>query len=107
VRAGVPEAVAMKLTGHKTRSVFERYNITSGTDLQEATVKLNALHRANRGQTAFTSDRAHTGGSRKSFPIKVPEEGVEPSRPEGHGILSPFRHHSDEPCSLQFFVFPK
>jgi integrase len=35
-RAGVPESVIMKITGHRTRTVFERYNITDQTDTQEA-----------------------------------------------------------------------
>jgi integrase len=42
VRAGVPERVAMQLTGHKTRAIFERYNITSPTDLREAAQRLDA-----------------------------------------------------------------
>jgi integrase len=43
VRAGVPERVAMQLTGHKTRAIFERYNITSPADLREAAQRLDAL----------------------------------------------------------------
>lgn len=43
VRAGVPERVAMQLTGHKTRAIFERYNITSPNDLREAAQRLDAF----------------------------------------------------------------
>jgi integrase len=44
VRAGVPERVAMSISGHRTRSVFERYNIVSPNDVTEAGRKLAAFH---------------------------------------------------------------
>ena len=51
------------LTGHKTRSVFERYNIVSECDLVEAAKKLNALHttvRLKPDTTAATASKSAT-----------------------------------------------
>lgn len=40
IRADVPRGVAMKITGHKTEAVFERYNITDAADVRDALIKV-------------------------------------------------------------------
>jgi integrase len=40
-RAAVPERVALQLTGHKTRAVFERYNIVRAGDLRDAARRID------------------------------------------------------------------
>ena len=66
VRAGVPEQACMTLSGHKTRSVFDRYNVTSGADQVEAVRKLAAMQGASRpeGRKAVGIEEAHSGRTR-------------------------------------------
>ncbi len=42
IRSGVSQEVAKRITGHKTDSMFSRYNIVAENDLAEAAAKLEA-----------------------------------------------------------------
>jgi integrase len=54
IRASVPEKVAMKISGHKTRTVFDRYNIINETDLRNAAKMITDYHQEKDGHNLGT-----------------------------------------------------
>ena len=64
VRAGIPERIVMQLSGHKTRAIFDRYNIVNNADLRLAAEK----HAAYLGKNP--SPVVHNLGTIEAFPVK-------------------------------------
>jgi integrase len=62
IRAGVPERIAMSISGHKTRSMFDRYNIVNEEDIRQGLLKTQAyiLQEERKGVTPlFSANLGH------------------------------------------------
>ena len=57
VNAGIPERVVMQITGHKTRSMLDRYHIVTPFDLQDAARKIAQA----KAHTLLVQSGAHPG----------------------------------------------
>ena len=54
-RSGVPSKVATAISGHKSRSVYERYNIVADRDLSDAAEKMDVYLQTKRQQAEKAS----------------------------------------------------
>jgi integrase len=65
-RRGVPESVVMKMSGHRTRAVFDRYNIIEEDDLREAVNRLEAGAPKRNGISGQDLDKVAGKESRRT-----------------------------------------
>ena len=73
IRANVPERVAMLLTGHKSRAIFDRYNIIHEQELLDAGDQL-VEYLAQQAQAVPARRRPHPAGPaapRTASPLRL------------------------------------
>ena len=82
--AGVSEKTATQITGYKTPSVFDRYDIVNEADVRAALASLADANAAGtkRDNRDVLDASPIFGGVRNARLLKelVPEEGIEPTR---------------------------
>ena len=78
IRANVPERVAMLLTGHKSRAIFDRYNIINEQELLDAGDQL-VEYLAQQAQAVPARQRPHTANAaapRPASPLRLVRRGT-------------------------------
>ena len=63
IRAGVPQSVAMRISGHRTTAIFLRYDITSEEDKRAALERTQAHREAQPVLPAKVAVESVGGGS--------------------------------------------
>jgi hypothetical protein len=69
IRRGIPERVSMTISGHKTRAVFDRYNIVSESDLIDAARKIEQGREIEVGHSFGHSDQNKDGMNSTQAPV--------------------------------------